>query len=286
MSKLFNTLLVLSFALAGCSDDPAPARNFQVSTTVTIEPAEERYACYRVNVTEDIFVSGISTEPAPGVHHQILAMASEKEAEGLSECGLVLAETNSWMFLASSRPGQFTMPPGVAYPIPAGSQLILQMHLYNSGDSTLTSDVTVNLAGIPEAEVVDRAQLVAAGSLNITLPPGQVSTVSGTCTLDEDVQIFGLLPHMHALGTSFKAWIDNGGEQIALYDDIFSGETEPFQNLEPRPMPAGAALKVECHYLNTTSDQVTYGQSALDEMCYGYTYYYPAIEGQGPLCLN
>jgi hypothetical protein len=279
-----NACIVIASA-AACSS-PAPARDFTVETPVTIAPHSETHNCFRVNVPEDIFVSKISTGTAVGVHHQILAVANDAQPEGLTECGLVLAETDSWMFLASSKPGEFAMPEGVAYPITGGTQLILQMHLYNAGDDTLDPTVSIALEGVDEAMVTQKAQLVAAGSLNIDLPPNQQTLVTGTCTLAADVQVFGILPHMHFNGTDFKAYIDNAGTQTVLFDDKFYGETQPFQRLDPTPMTKGSSLNIECDYFNATSSKVVYGQSAEQEMCYGYTYYYPAIEGQGPLCLK
>ena len=151
----------------------------------------------------------------------------------------------------------------------------------------LESTLTLDLTGIAEEEVVDFAQLVAAGTLKIDLPPGQAATATGKCTLDKDVSVFGLVPHMHSLGTSFKAWVANGGEDAKLFDGPFLGlGAQPFEVFEPVAMPTGSSLNVECSYFNTTSERVVYGSSALDEMCFVVTYYYPAIEGQNPLCVN
>lgn len=275
-------------SLSACtSSSPVPARDLQVQTSFKVAPGEERYECYRMNVNEDAFITKIATGDAPGVHHQILAVTDQSKPEGVSECSAVLqAETESWLFLANSRALDFAMPTGVAYRIPAGRQLVLEMHLFNPADSPIETTLTVDLTGIAETEVVSIAQLVEAGSLQIDLQPDRATTVNGKCTLAKDVSLFGLLPHMHSLGVSFKAWLEKANGNVMLYDNTFGGETQQFQRFDPVAMPQGTPLNVECDYFNSSSATVVYGPSTHDEMCFAISYYYPAIADQGPLCLK
>ena len=276
-------ILVGSSLIAGCGSEPA--RDLRVETTIQIGPGEERYECYRVNVDSDVYAAQISTDAAVAVHHQILALTDDTEPEGSSPCGLALDISKNWIFQAGGNPLQLSMPPGVAYLIPAGKQLLLQMHLFNPTDQPMESTVGVDLRGIAEADLESYAQLIAAGSLNLDLPPAQATTVRSKCTLDESVRVFGVLPHMHFLGTSFRTWID-GQEAAMLYDGTFDFERQTFQTFDPIELPVGSALNVECNYFNSTGDRVKYGSSARDEMCFALTYYYPAIETQGPICIN
>jgi hypothetical protein len=284
ITKLGLVPLLLSSS-SGCGT--APARDVQITSTFTVAPGQERYACYRMNVDQDVFVSKIATHAAPGVHHQILALTDQTEPEGLTECGaLGLSVSNSWIFVASSDPEELVMPTGIAYRIPAGTQLVLQMHLVNPRDTPLDSASTIDLSGIAEDHVTTIAQLVAAGSVQIDLPPGQATTVNGKCTLSTDVSLFGLLPHMHYKGKTFKAWVANGAGNTMIYNDAFLGEAQRFGSFAPLTMPRGASLNVECNYFNDTTARIVYGASALDEMCFAFTYFYPAIDGHGPLCVN
>ena len=287
MSRAIGRGVWLAVGLGACGRSPAPPRDLQIQTSYQITAGTERYECYRKNIDHDVFVTKLATSAARGVHHQILGITDQAMPEGTAPCdsvGTSIAE--SWLFVASSSPRAFAMPEHVAYHIPAGSQLVLQMHLFNAGEEAISSEVSVELTGIAESEVVDVAQLVEAGTLQIDLPPGQATTVDGTCTLPADVQVFGLLPHMHSLGMTFKSWISDGGADTPLYDDAFHGETQPFESFAPVAMPKGAALHVECNYFNGSGARVIYGASTRDEMCYGFTYYYPAIEGHGPLCIK
>jgi hypothetical protein len=240
-----------------------------------------------MNVKDDAFITKIATTAALGVHHEILAVTDQSQPEGLSPCSSVLqAETLAWMFLGNASPLDFTMPDGVAYRVPAGKQLVLDMHLFDPSDTPISTTLTVSLTGIAESEVKSIAQLVEAGTLQISLPPNQATTITGKCTLAKDVSLFGVLPHMHALGTSFKASVGSGSTPAMLYNDAFLGEAQKFQRFDPVAMPAGTPLNVECDYVNTTGATVLYGSSAKDEMCFAISYYYPAIDSQGPLCIN
>lgn len=282
--KIATSAPVLCSLLAACGE-PAPARDFTVQTSFTIAPQEERHECYRVNVDETVFISKISTDPAVGVHHQILGVTDEKAPEGTTECGLALDISKAWIFQTGAGAEEFAMPDGVAFPVTAGKQLLLQMHLYNAGDEPITSTATVHLEGIAEADVVHEAQLVAAGSITLDIPPQQLTTKLAQCTLDADVNIFGVMPHMHFLGANFRTWVD-GREDAMLYDAPFVFDGVSFSRLPPVAMAKGTALNVECTYYNNTDTRVTYGEAASDEMCFAMTYYYPAISSQGPLCLN
>jgi len=281
-------LFMLSAAM-GCGSTPAPARDFEVTTTFSLAPGEERSECFRVNVPDDVFVSSITTSSTPGVHHQILAVATEKLAEGTEPCGLAAGASTSWIFHTGDSPEDFHMPANVALRVPGGSQLLLQMHLFNPSDAQLDSSVKTDLIGIAEEEVEHFAQLVSAGTLNISLPPGVATTVNAKCTLDGDVNVFGLQPHMHGMGTTFKTWIANaaGDQSSMLYDGAFLGvDDQPFATFEPVAMPKGGSLNIQCNYFNSSADRLVYGSSALDEMCFGLTYFYPVVESQGALCLK
>ena len=268
----------------GCSSEPA--RDTRIETAITLQPGQESYGCYRVNIDADIFVSRILTATAPGVHHQILGVTDQEAPEGYTECGLALAEVDAWLFIGTDKPGELAMPDGVAYPLEAGRQVVMQLHLFNATEAPIESTVSAELVGIAEDALEQRAQMVAAGTLNLDLPPGQATTARGTCTLREDVNMFGMAAHTHALGTSFEARLVGPADERVIMDKEVSGEPQLFETFEPIAIAAGSKLEVECGYFNSTNAPVGYGQSAFDEMCFGYTYYYPAIESQSPLCLN
>ncbi len=276
-------MIAFGFLTAACGTSSAPARDIAMSATYTVPANAEVYKCFRKNITEDTFITKFATSDAPGIHHAILGLADQSEPEGLTDCPLLLSVSTAWLFVAGHNAEEFSMPPDVAYEIPAGTQLVLQTHLLNPSDVELNTSETINLTGIAETDVVNRAQLVAAGSLNINLPPNAMTAISGHCTLPTDVQIFGVLAHMHSMGIGFKASLSTGE---SLYNHPFSGETQAFDSFAPLTWKQGTAFNVECDYYNSSDNKITYGELSTNEMCFGFAYYYPRIESQGLLCLN
>jgi hypothetical protein len=60
-------------ALSACTSTPsAPARDLQLQTSFMLQPGDERYMCYRMNVKDDAFITKIATTAALGVHHENL----------------------------------------------------------------------------------------------------------------------------------------------------------------------------------------------------------------------
>ena len=53
--------------------------------------------------------------------------------------------------------------------------------------------------------MVDVAEGLLAGTVLITIPPGETKTTIGHCTMSDDFTIFAAAPHMHQLGIYEKA---------------------------------------------------------------------------------
>ena len=70
----------------------------------------------------------------------------------------------------------------------------------------------------------------------------------------------------------------NGGTKTTIYDP------DPFQWAEPATttfspeftVPTGGGFDFKCDYVNSTAASVKFGESANDEMCFFWAYYYPS----------
>lgn len=99
---------------------------------------------------------------------------------------------------------------GIAAPLPAGSDLLLQMH-YAPIPTTESDSSTVNIFFADEGEVIEREvqQLIMLpffGTLTngpFWIPANEVKTFHGTVTVQDKVSLMGIFPHMHLLG---KDW--------------------------------------------------------------------------------
>jgi hypothetical protein len=175
------------------------------------------------------------------------------------------------------------LEPGSAMLIPAGTELIFQIHYTTNGEATADrSRVGMIFAdGPPEREIRVGQFLnpyfeIPAGEAN-----QQVDTV---IEFDDDVEIYGLLPHTHLRGKRWEyhmVYPDGRREHVLsvpAYD--FNWQTL-YQFEQPLSAPKGARLEASAWYDNSAANKanpdptvdVRWGQQTWEEMQYtGVTY--------------
>ena len=125
-----------------------------------------------------------------------------------------------------------------------------------------------------------------AGTVNLDIPPGQITVQTGYCTMSSDVTLFAVAPHMHVLGTHARIAAENadGGESV-LFDGPYDFNEQSYHLIPPLALAKGDQVRVDCTYHNTRSDTVTFGESTLSEMCFAGIYRYPA-DGSSLICVD
>lgn len=245
----------------------------------TMPAGDEGYYCVRKTIQEDLYISDFRAIAPEGTHHTVLTMGSADGADGVTECG---ANTNHDAMIYGSGVGTnpFAFPEGVAIHIPAGTQLLLNLHLFNVSDGELVGISGTEVKAIPQSEVVHVAEQILAGkTIGLTVPQGE-STQTGYCTMDADVTVLSVSPHMHQLGTHAKIVAELDSGDMTLHDDAYDFYEQKVFPLSPAlEMKQGDRLRVECSYNNTTGSTVSFGDSSTEEMCFAGIYRYPAIGG-------
>jgi len=179
---------------------------------------------------------------------------------------------------------------GVARKIPAGTDIVLQMHYTTIGQVvTDQTEIGVVLAKEPPAKL--RAE--GGGSIPNTtfaIPPGDPNyEVTGKLTFNRDTYLSSLYPHMHVRGkdATYTVVYPDGREEVVLrvpkYD--FNWQLS-YKLAEPKFLPKGSTLKVTMHYDNSTANRfnpdptatVRWGDQTWEEMMLGY---YGTIELPG-----
>ena len=96
----------------------------------------------------------------------------------------------------------------------------------------------------------------------------------------DGVKFFGFTGHQHKLGTGVKVTSapSKDGADTMVYDPPNFSWSEPptVYKDPPLELPPGGGFRWTCTWQNTTTNQVTFGESANDEMCVFWTYYYPS----------
>jgi hypothetical protein len=224
---------------------------------------------------EDAWVSAIEVRPScRAVVHHATVLLKPKDAEP----GLFYFDKLFDNYLALYVPGNSvtSFPQGFAKRIPAGWNLVLQVHFVPNGtQQTDQIRVGVVFADSPEVQVATR---MAESPVN--LQPQEVKTAVAEFTLDDDYHLIALYPHMHLRGRSmlFEALFPDGRRETLLNVPDYDFEWQHRYVLkEPRPLPSGTRLRCTSLFDNSAANKrnpdptafVKYGTATTDEMFFG-----------------
>jgi len=168
----------------------------------------------------------------------------------------------------------------VAKKIPAGADLVLQMHYTANGQATNDrTSVGVIFAKQPPKQAVLTLQM---GNDRFVIPPGDPDyrvTVSGT--VPNDALLIGLLPHMHLRGKAFEYLINgpNGAVEALLKVNNYDFNWQiNYRLAEPRLLRAGTRLEWVGYFDNSANNprnpdpsaEVRFGEQSWEEMMIGF----------------
>jgi hypothetical protein len=283
-------LLALLAAVTACSGSDGKGENTgntQVDGTWsrlvegswTLGPGEEKTNyCVKTQVTEDTYVSAIRPIHPPGTHHTVVTLGDAN-----STCGQG-AVLGGMVYAAGIGSPGLTLPPGVAMKIPAGSYVIVGLHIYNTGDTPLSGTSAIEIQKMNASDVQYESEAVLAGTVMLGITPGQ-SVQTGTCSVKAPQTMYALFPHMHQYGTHLKTTFTIGGTDTVVHDDAYDF-TEQYQiPFAPTiALNAGDSIRTDCTYDNTTNQTITFGESSDTEMCFSILFRYPK-QNEG-LCIR
>jgi len=170
--------------------------------------------------------------------------------------------------------------PGQARLIPAGADLIFQMHYTANGKET----VDRSKVGIVFAKEKPKQRVVNTFILNdsLRIPPGDGNhRVDAKVTLQEDATLQSMLPHMHLRGKSFEytAKLPNGETKTLLNVPHYSFNWQLTYYLDqPIVLPKGTQLTATAYYDNSPNNpynpdpnkEIYWGDQTWDEMLAGF----------------
>jgi hypothetical protein len=170
-------------------------------------------------------------------------------------------------------------PDGMAKFIPAGSDLVFQMHYTTHGRAT-TDQASIGLvfAPHPPAQRVLTLQLTNS---DFVIPPGVDDyRVEVHGSLPNDAVLLSFFPHMHLRGKQFEYNIlrpDGSAETLLRVHYNFYWQLS-YRLAEPRPLPAGTVLQAVAQFDNSKNNPhnpdptaaVYWGDQTYDEMMVGF----------------
>ncbi len=267
---------------------PAPEHGIQlVIDDVTLGVGEELEMCRPVQADnpEGGMVTRIELYANDGLHHTFITkgdegiLTQEEACFGLPEAAMEGYSIPEPLYASSTQVGRETVefPEGVGVSVEAAQNFIINYHLTNYTGDVLDAEVYLNLHFADEDETagMETAGLYVMGNItDWTVPAGGTGEITFSCPFPEAVDVFSLTPHMHAMGTGFKATDLDSGEVLMESDD-WNSPTSTY--LEPvRHFEEGEGMTVTCEWANTTDQDAEFGGTSNDEMCFLFGYHWPA----------
>lgn len=275
--------------------------------TVPAEPGPRgvpyKYFSVATNFAEDRWVQAAEARPGARevVHHIIVYVVDRSRAGGRNprpsrppEGELARRDGIGNGFLTAYAPGDLplVLEPGKAKKIPKGAFLVFQMHYTADGvERQDRSSVGLIFAKAPPRQEV-RTRAVANRFLMI--PPGAKShQVVSRSTLERDVELLSLLPHMHLRGKDFKyeaVYADGRRETLLSVPRYDFNWQNSYRFATPKRLPAGTRIECTAHYDNSVENlnnpdpgkRVFWGDQTWEEMMIGFVDYTFPAEAAAP----
>jgi hypothetical protein len=271
------------------------------SYTLDAEGRDEfRVFVLPTGLTEGKWIAAVDFKPgnARVVHHILSAYDTGGRARKLDEADTdsgykvfggygILPSGNLSGWAPGKRP-QF-LADGLGRYLPAGSDVLLQVHYHKSGKSE--SDQTaigLYFAKVPVDKQVrgtlvmpPRANLFSRP--NLVIPAGESRhEVTGSIEVPADVHVTGVAPHMHWIGKDFllKAIRPDGSRVTLIRIDRWNFNWQgTYDFVAPVALPKGTRIELVAHFDNTEANPdnpskpprvVRWGEQTTDEMCIGF----------------
>ena len=230
--------------------------------------------------TEDKWVRVAECIPgAPEVVHHIIAFI-RPPGQPTDQRG---RDPRGFHFLAGFAPGTrpFEYPEGMAKLIPAGSQIVFQMH-YTPNGSVTHDRSAIGLVFMDAADVKYRVATTNAINGLFRIPPGDDNhRVTATRRIQQDSLLLSLFPHMHVRGKSFRYELvrEDGASEILLDVPRYDfGWQNHYIFHEPLELAPGMKIHCTAHFDNSAENlanpdptaAVTWGDQTWEEMMIGW----------------
>lgn len=181
------------------------------------------------------------------------------------------------------------LPEQVGRYIPAGSDVLLQIHYHRDGKAeTDTTSIGLYFAKEPIDKQVRTGMILpdrAPGTFrpSLSIPAGSANhEVRGSLTVPYDIHLTALVPHMHWLGKDMRidAKLPDGTVKTVILIDRWDFNWQDTYDLAtPVALPKGTRLEMTAHFDNSAANpsnpshppiDVHWGEQTTNEMCIGF----------------
>jgi peroxiredoxin len=257
---------------------------FELEEEITIQAdgvVPYRYYIVPTNFKEDVWIQAAEARPGNRavVHHIIVFYRLPDQKDRVRNRGSI----------CGTAPGDppLILPPGVGKKIPAGAELMFQMHYTPTGK--VEKDRSMVGLVLYKGDKPPKHVAKSKGIMNyrFKLPAGASNhEVRSSFTFQEDVRLLTLMPHMHLRGKDFiyRAKFPDGRDEILLSVPAYDFNWQnTYRFAEPLRLPRGTKIDCVAHFDNSAGNpanpdpkkNVRWGDQTWEEMMIGWVGYYP-----------
>ncbi len=235
-----------------------------------------RYVMLPQQFSEDTWVQGVQILPSNPkcMHHCNMLYV---------QVGKKPTDEN---FITGQVPGgdAMVLDNNVAFKIPAGSVLMLQIHYVTIGQET-TDQISVGLQFARQV-VQKNLKHQVVNNLTFKIPPGAPHyKVSAVRELKTNATGYGMMTHMHLRGQdmTYRAIYPDGHDEMLLAIPNYSFDWQMAYRWpqDKQKFPKGTKIECIAHYDNSPfnpynpdpTKEVEEGQQTFQEMMYGFVFY-------------
>ena len=258
---------------------------------LTVQPGEEHTKCLvtRLGNTKALHVGAIHNVLSAGSHHMIVYRSNETTEQTTPFDCKPFTDTldpakGSTLVVTQKHDDLLALPDGIAFALESNQMVRLEVHYINPGSTPIDVTATSTFVTMDDAHFKDEADFLFVGSPDISLPPNSKATLGPVffpLPADyDDVKFFAITGHEHQFGTNVSVSVAANATDpgTPVYDVPGWLWSEPKTVVQDPPfkIPSGGGFRFTCDWSNTSADTVKFGESANNEMCFFWAYYYPA----------
>lgn len=239
------------------------------------------YQYFRVptNFDRDVLIEAGEARPGnAAVVHHIIVYHCEPGSDDFREEGAICG-------ISPGGPPTL-LPPGIALRIPAGSELVFEVHYTPTGKAE--TDLSRVGFTLYKGEMPPKGLAQSMGILNnqFEIPAGDPNyLVEKSYTFPYEATLLGLSPHMHFRGKDFlySATYPDGTSEILLYVPRYDFNWQNmYRFATPRKVPKGTRIDCFAHFDNSADNPanpdptkpVRWGRQTWQEMMVGFVAFY------------
>jgi hypothetical protein len=264
---------------------------------VMLQPGEEDTQCVRKRLPTDrpVKIGQIVNDLGLASHHMIVyRLADGEETPSPEPCQpfveVLDPSKGSPMAVTQRAEETISLPRGVGITLEPGQLIRIELHFFNATDDPIELRASSTFIELPEADFEHEADFLFIGNPEILLPgtpaggiPEPVTQGPSYLPLPANlsgINVFAITGHQHQWGTDVQVSIatdeDDAGTSIYAPENFQWDEPETVYHDPPLTMPEGGGFRFSCTWENGSTEDVGFGESVDDEMCFFWAYYYPS----------